>query len=231
MPAYYTLIAALPALEYFETAKLAPINRVRLDQRLAMLSPEDALELRRCEQLIEWREQGLEALPSDILRRYDQLRATTRHPAVIEYVEQRLEIRTVIAALRARRAKVSLAELERPWGLGPLVPVIERRFAEPDFGLGVGRPWVAHLRDCIDRQDARELGRAVFEREWRVLTRIAEQHLFEFPEVLAYVMRREIVERWRIRDHAAATQRFTTLLEEALRDDRARPNFSTPAAG
>src|SRR5690606_5321722 len=56
---YYTLIASLPALEYFETAKRTPINRVRLEQRLTMLEPDDAVELRRCEQLLAWRVHGL----------------------------------------------------------------------------------------------------------------------------------------------------------------------------
>ena len=222
---YYTLVSSLPALEYFETAKNVPINRFRLDQRLAMLTPEDAAELRRCERLIAWRLHRVYARATGIEELYQELRAHGRHPAVLEYVEDRLRMRTVISALRARRFDTPLAELERPWGLGPLVSVIERRWEVPDFGLSTAYPWVSRFRECIDRGDACELGRAVFEREWRVLAKIADDHPFEFPEVLSYVMRRDIVERWQVRDGAAALQRFVTLTEEAF-DERARLRFN-----
>ncbi len=223
-PRYYTVIASLPALEYFETAKLAPINRVRLERRLAMLTAEDKLELRRCERLIAWRSHGLQAEASAIAKLYTDLREQTRYPALLAYVEHRLEMRTVISALRARRLGTPLDQLERPWGLGPRVAEIERRWDLPDFGLAARMPWITHLRQCIERQDALELGRAVFEREWRFLTTIAEQHPFGFPEVLAYVMRRDIVERWQTRDGPSAIRRFTSLIDEAL-DARARPQF------
>lgn len=213
---YYTLIASLPALEYFETAKRTPINRVRLEQRLTMLEPDDAVELRRCEQLLTWRAHGLRDDAAAFATLYEQLRTQTRYLAVLEYVDFRLAMRSVISALRARRLGLSLAQLERPWGLGPQVAVIERRWDVPDFGLSTALPWLPHLRDCIDRQDARELGRAVFEHEWRFLARVAEQHLFAFPEVLAYVLRREIIERWQLRDADAAVRRFHTLTREAL---------------
>ena len=102
--------------------------------------------------------------------------------------------------------------------------MIERRWEVPDFGLASAHPWVNQLRECIDREDARELGRAVFEREWRVLTTLADEHPFEFPQVLSYVMRRDIVERWLVRNGPAAVQRFVTLTEEAF-DERARLQF------
>lgn len=221
---YYTLVASLPALEYFERAKTIPINRVRLEQRLAMLTPEDAAERRRCEQLIAWRMHRVQAKATGIEELYDELRATSRHPSVLEYVEDRLRMRTVISALRARRFGTAIADLERPWGLGPFVSVIERRWEVPDFGLATAHPWVSHFRGCIAREDARELGRAVFEREWRILSRIADAHPFGFPEVLSYVMRRDIVARWLVRDGAAAVRRFVTLTEEAF-DERARLRF------
>lgn len=221
---YYALVASLPALPYFERAKRVPINRVRLDRRLRMLTAEDAEELHRCERLIAWRSHDLHASAEAIAGIYAGLRSRSRYPVVLEYVDHRLEMRTVISALRARRLGTPLTELERPWGLGELVPTIERRWDVPDFGLGARLPWVPHLRECIECGDAIELGRAVFEREWRFLTTVADAHPFAFPEVLSYVMRRDIVERWLRRDAEAAVQRFTTLTQEAF-DERARLPF------
>ncbi len=40
---YYTLVASLPALPYFEKAQRLPINEVRLWQRMGMLEPDDHL--------------------------------------------------------------------------------------------------------------------------------------------------------------------------------------------
>ena len=39
---YYTLHASLPALPYFDKAKVLPISRERLEARMGMLAPEDA---------------------------------------------------------------------------------------------------------------------------------------------------------------------------------------------
>lgn len=221
---YYTLVASLPALPYFEVAQRVPLNRVRLQQRVDMLTPEDAAELHRVERLIAWRSHGLSAEASDIEEIYDELRSNTRYPAVLEYVEHRIEMRTVISALRARRMGTPLSALERPWGLGPLAAEIGRRWDAPAFGLQARLPWIGHFAACIEREDALELGRAVFEREWRILTRIADSDPFGFPAVLSFVMRRDIVERWRTRDRATAMERFATLTKEAF-DEHARLHF------
>ncbi len=221
---YYTLVASLPALPYFERAPRVPINRVRLDQRLRMLTPEDTQELRRCERLIAWRSHDLSSPAAAIAGIYERLRAQSRYPSVLAYVDHRLQMRTVISALRARRLGTPLSELERPWGLGELVPVIERRWDVADFGLAARLPWVPHLRECIERGEALELGRAVFEREWKFLVTVADAHPFAFPEVLSYVMRRDIIERWLRRDADVARRRFSTLTQEAF-DERARLPF------
>ena len=51
--AYYTLVASLPRLAHFERAEWLPLSRKQLDQRLSMLVPEDAVQLRLAEALVQ----------------------------------------------------------------------------------------------------------------------------------------------------------------------------------
>ena len=48
---YYTLVASLPRLPHFEEAAWLPMSRKQMNQRLTMLTPEDALQLRLADDL------------------------------------------------------------------------------------------------------------------------------------------------------------------------------------
>jgi hypothetical protein len=56
---YYTLVASLPRLRHFESAEWLPLSRRQLDERLSMLTPEDAHQLRLAERLVEWQRQPI----------------------------------------------------------------------------------------------------------------------------------------------------------------------------
>jgi hypothetical protein len=66
--AYYTLVASLPRLVHFERAEWLPLSRKQLDRRLSMLVPEDAVQLRLAEALVQWQRQPISRTTQEMLR-------------------------------------------------------------------------------------------------------------------------------------------------------------------
>ena len=70
---YYTLVASLPRLRHFESAEWLPLSRRQLDERLTMLTPEDALQLRLAENLVEWQRQPLTRTSEQVALKYQRV--------------------------------------------------------------------------------------------------------------------------------------------------------------
>ena len=214
---YYTLIASLPALPHFETAERLPINRERLDRRLRMLREDDAATLALVRRLTEW-QQPLDLPDADIVRRYRAESAGLANPRVAELVAFRLELRTVVGALRRRAAghPVSVGD----WGVGPWLRRLVDHWAEPDFGLRAVLPWLPSVRERLDAGDHLGLERLVFGLVWDHCRRIEDDRGFAFEAVVAYVFRWDILRRWLSHDAGAAAARIEALARDALHNQR-----------
>lgn len=212
---YYTLVGSLPHLPHFEKARRLPLSRLKLDQRLRMLPPEDAEELARAEALAGW--QMTLAKPrtdTAMTTRCRDLLAATRQPALREYLEFRFSLQTLVAALRRRKAGLPAPGPGEPWGIGPEISAIERHWEEPDFRLALLHPWLPEARQRLDDPDARGLERLLMDLLWRRLGRIAEADPFGFGAVIAFVFRWDILRAWLARDAATAKIRFQAMIEE-----------------
>lgn len=213
---YYTLVASLPALPRFEVAKELPINPERLRRRLGMLDEEDLQAVEIAEAFLHWQRQPIERTDDQIVRHYEQIMGGTQDPTLRDLASFRLEIRTVIAALRRRR-------LERPppmpgerWGVGRYVRRIQRQWHDPDFGLGDQLPWLAEARRLMETGEARALEALVMNLVWDYLDRRATMAFFGFEAVLVYLFKWDILFRWLTYAAEPAEARFEELLVETL---------------
>jgi hypothetical protein len=212
---YYTLIASLPALPHFAEAERLPINRERLERRLRMLTDADAAMLDLARRLTEWR-QPADLPDADFVRRYRAEAGGLANPRVAELVAFRLELRTVVGALR-RRAAGRAAPGGTDWGVGPWLRRLADRWSEPDFGLRPVLPWLPELRERLDAGDHLGVERLAFGLVWDRCRRIAETRQFGPEAVVAYVFRWDILRRWLSHDAASAAARIESLAAEALR--------------
>ncbi len=211
---YYTLIASLPHLPRFEKAERLPISRLKLEQRLRMLDPEDAEQLARAEALASW--QMTLAKPrtdTDMVARYQEA-LPLMQPVLREFLEFRFGLQTLVAALRRRLAGLPVPARGEAWGTGPWLSTIERHWDEPDFGLSKVNGWLPETRGYLERQDALALERRLMTVVWDWLSRIAEGNPFGFEAVLSYVFRWDLLRAWLARDPAAAKTRFQALIRE-----------------
>jgi hypothetical protein len=213
---YYMLMASLPALAPLFSEKQTPISRRRLEKRLTMLEPDDARELAAMEDLMHWHRLPLERSDREIVESAERLVPSIRSPLLREVAQWRIELRTVVAALRRRAAGEPAPTTTEKWGYGRWVQTIERNWGRSDFGLSSALPWVEEFHQLIEKGDSLGVERSIGSTVWEYLSRAAVGHYFDFEAVALYVLRWDVIHRWTVYDGQEAQKRFNEMLEEAL---------------
>jgi len=213
---YYQLVASLPALPDFRQTRLLPLSRRRLEERLSLLHVEDLEELMRAERLISWHRQPVSRTTEEIVAMYDEVVAHNRTRELRNVVDFRMNMRTVMVALRLRRQ--GKAAPSGRWGTGPYTRIIESRWAEAEFGLGAVFPWISEAQAFLDQGDAMELEKLMMGQSWKKLGQISAAHPFGFEQVFSFAYKWDILHRWLSYDAEKARDRFEELILEVTSD-------------
>jgi hypothetical protein len=210
---YYDLIASLPHLPYFTRAEHSPITRLRLDQRLRLLRPAHAGQLAWAEALIRWRpDRLLGRTDAMFVAEYSRLKSQPLDSRLREYLDFRMEQQTILAALRRRQA--GLGSPDEDWGVAPRLRSIRRCWDQPDFRLAALHPWLSQARDLLAAGDAQGLDQLLMGVAWRRLDQCAEQGMFAFAAVFAYVFKWDILQGWLACDADEGKTRFRDLIDK-----------------
>lgn len=214
------LLSSLPALPHFTRAKALPISADRLRTRLGMLAQDDAETLDRAWEFVRWR-RGTSAVTDErLVERFERLGDSPGDRLVRDCVRPRLEVATVLAALRRRRDGETAAPAV-PWGIGEMVVTISRRWSHPDFGLAHRMPWLPRARALLEQDELLALERLVAAIAWEQLEGLDSDSTYTLRNVIIYVLEWDILERWLSMDPAHAATRFDSLLEQVLHDELA----------
>jgi len=213
---YFTLMASLPHLPRFDRARHLPINRERLDARLAWLRPDDTRTVSQAEQFLEWQRQPLDRTDAQVVARHSALTTHLGQPALRSMIEFRFGLRMLMAALRRRQMGLSVPPRHEIWGAGPWVQHIERNWTDPDFRLAAQCPWLPQARALLERGETLPLEHLLMGVVWDHLGEIGRGHYFDFDAVLVYLFRWEILDRWLRYQAAAAATRIDRLVGEAF---------------
>jgi hypothetical protein len=221
MAEYITLVSSLPYLPPFEKAERSPITRLRLEQRLRSLKPDDARQLALAEALVSWR-LSLAKPKTDkdmVLRCCAALQEITQ-PALREFVEFRIAQQTILAALRIRQSNTLFESsfLEQVNGASRWVGFIASHWDDPDFKLTPVYPWIHEARSYLETNDASSLDCLMMNLIWLRLSRIAEGNRFGFEAVFAFVFKWDILQAWLARDAEKAKSRFQEMIKEVKND-------------
>lgn len=211
--AYYTLLSSLPHLPSHFDVQRPPITRERLAERLRLLEDDHSEIHRQLVDFFVWDRQPTNRTDEQIIEQYEQLERDIRHPVVLQVVQERMDMRTIVSALRRK-----LRGDAPPIGVGKLVAPIARNWNSPLFGLVNRYPWMAAFFESMQRGDALEAQRVLFECNWNSWRRLADRFTFSFEAILLYLARWEIIDRWTTRDAQAGRERLDALLDSALGD-------------
>ncbi len=212
---YALLLSSLPPIDSLFGSRRLPISRVLLEKRLEWLDPEDWSVLERIESVVRWDQLASSLEDSGFVERARELLEALPAGTIRDLVKHRLELRTVVAALR-RRLRGASEPPSGDWGLGSIRVLIERRWAEPDFGLAHRYLWLPAVREGLAAGEPLEVERLILSAVWRDLGRVSPLHQFDFEAVVVYVLRWGLVDRWMSHDAARAGALFNTALDELV---------------
>ena len=213
---YVTLMASLPALAPQFSAVAPAINANRLQRRLRMLAPEDRAQIEALRRLLSWLALDLNEDDPSFVARAGPVLAGLTNENLRRAARDRLEIRTLVAALRRRHAGEDAPPPELRWGYGRFVASIRSNWTVPDFKLGGAFPGLGRARERLAAGDRRGLEEIVLKAAWAAGNRHLASHDFDLEAVALYLLRWSLIDRWSRYDPEAAALRFAELLDQAL---------------
>lgn len=216
---YVMLISSLPSPEALFVAKQPPLSRLKLDQRLRVLTPEDALTLKLIEEVLDWRQFPITFSEQDVIDRGRAAMSRIGNLTLREILRGRLEIRTCVAALRRRVRGEGPPPGNNSWGFGRWTGHIARNWAETGFRLERVFPWLGEAARLMEQGDTIALERLILDQSNTELQRFSGNHAFDFEAVVIYVLRWSIVERWGRYNSEAAAHRFEDLVAAGLGEE------------
>lgn len=214
---YAMLVCALPPLPSTPFAiRQAPLSRLQLDRRLALLTAEDAGDLAILESMVHWERIPLATRePVFLAEAQRALNRLSRH-RLRAMLSWRLELRTLVGALRRRHRGFPAPGPAEVFGFGECMEMIRRHWAAPDFRLGHQHPWISVANDHLRVGQHHDLERLLLGTVWDHYTRLAWDHHFDFEAVALYVLRWNLIDRLTRHDASAAAWRFWDLLTQGL---------------
>ncbi len=213
---YVTLMSGLPYHGPLFAAKRTPLSRIQLERRLRLLHEDDRTLLARIEGLLKWDRIDTGLDDAALIREADALLASLREPTLHAAVRERIELRTLVAALRRRHLGQGSPSDPATLGHGRWIRAIRRNWRLPAFGLAHAFPWLPEAERLLDASDPLGLEKLLLHEAWTRLGRLSQGHAFDFPAVVLYVLRWDIIDRWVRYDGEAAARRYDALLRGSL---------------
>lgn len=216
---YAMLMASLPPhpMSLWDK-KNKPVSRLHLERRLTLLNEQDRQQLAEIEAVLHWSKINTEHSDSETLAEAENLIKTLERPLLQDVVVWRLELRTIMAAIRRRKlGKEAPAKNER-WGIGQVVPFIRRNWQTNDFSLSHRFSWVSTANTLLESEQTHELEKLILNLGWQYYASLGQSHYFDFEAVVIYVLRWNIVQRWVQCNEQEAMRQFETLVTTGLGD-------------
>ena len=210
---YHTLIASLPPLPPRFDVRRDPISAPRLEQRLRLLEDVDAAVIDQWRGFLLWDRQPLDRTDDEFIAKYAELTCNISNATLREMIEIRVDIRTIVSALRLRRAGMPFTT-----GVGQWVEHIRRNYTEPQFKLAGQYSWIGKFDQLLAAGDALGAERLLLSTNYQQWSRMAERYTFSFEAILLYLARWEIIDRWTSCNFEAGKLRFESILQETLGD-------------
>lgn len=216
---YTLLISSLPSqpADLFSTTIL-PISRIQLDKRLQLLDSNDTEDLARIERMLHWSKMPESEDDRAIVESGQLALEHIRSQFLRDVVLWRLELRTILTALRRKQAGESMPPSEHFYGFGNRLHLIRRNWQKPDFGLGQALPWIKQAQQLMADKQSLALDKLLLGLNWQYYARLSLGHYFDFPAVVLYVLRWDLINRWVSYDQDRAVLRFNEIVCAAMAD-------------
>lgn len=212
---YIEVLCSLPYLADPFVHRRPPISRVQLTKRLDMLDFADRALVRELAEVFYWGSIPFDASDAALVDRAERLIETVPYPDLREWLQWRMDLRTIIAAMRRRR-RGEQAPVGQRWGFGRYARHLERNWNQPNFRLEERFTWLPDARSLLEAGESYELERLLLSVAWHYYSNQMPQHPYSVSDVWLYLMRWDLVERWCSYNAERARQRFSELVVSGL---------------
>nr|WP_086937959.1 DUF2764 family protein [Thaumasiovibrio occultus] len=213
--AYHGLLTSLPHIDSLFDSKITPISRYQLDRRLSALTFDERKTLSMIEKLMHWDKGDDEANDAELIKFATRAREQVDNKILKDLIDWRLDMRTVVAALRRKKAGEK-APAEPRWSFGTRYEFIRRNWNVPYFNLQFTFPWLPDVARYMEEDQSLALEKELLSAVWQELDRLSTKVSFGFEAVVIYLLRWNLVYRWTTYDSEVAVKRFDQLVENAL---------------
>ncbi|MGF1679908.1 DUF2764 domain-containing protein [Photobacterium makurazakiensis] len=215
--AYHGLLTSLPHIDSLFDSKVTPISRYQLERRLSALSFDERKTLDMIENLMHWDQGKNDIEEAELIKFATRARDAVNSKVLRDLIDWRLDMRTVVAALRRKKAGEK-APSEPRWSFGTRYEYIRRNWNIPYFNLQFTFPWLPDVARYMENDQSLELEKELLNAVWHELDRAGSSQRFSFEAVVIYLLRWNLVSRWTTYNSELAIERFDQLVEDALGD-------------
>ena len=214
---FIDLLCSLPYLENPFIRKRPPITAIQLRKRFNMLDFESRAVLKRLATTFYWGQIRLEDTDEALVRQANRLMDELGPSDIRDWQMWRMDLRTIMSALRRRKQKQSAPEKQQVWGYGHYVSHITANWNHPTFKLESRFPWLVEAAELLETGDSYGLERHLLSTEWDYYSRLQADQQYSLSEVWLYVMKWDLVDRWCRYNAEAAKQHFEKLVQNGLK--------------
>lgn len=219
---YVDLLCSLPYLENPFIRKRPPITAVQFRKRLNMLDYESREVIQKLADTFYWGRLGLDEKDENLVRQATRLIDQLDEPDMRSWQLWRMDLRTIMAALRRRKQKQSAPDAKTLWGYGRYVSHIANNWNHPTFKLESRFPWLAKAKELLEQEDSYELEKHLLSTEWDYYSRLQADEQYSLSDVWLYAMKWDLVDRWCRYNTDLAKVHFEQLVHTGLEEPMAK---------
>lgn len=213
---YVDLMVSLPHLRNPFVSEQTPISRVQLANRLNMLQADDRQLLSEISHVLYWGELESAEAEVELLKRAERLLRQADGRQLWEWVQWRLDVRFLMAALRLRRDQADAPDPQLFGAYSRYALNVQRHWGHTSFQLEGRFPWLKDVARHLEEQNALALEKVLLKEVWRYYSRRTLKVQYGFDAVVLYIGRWDLVDRWTGYRKDLARVRFDRLLEASL---------------
>lgn len=214
---YVDLLCSLPYLENPFVRKRPPITAVQFRKRLNMLDFESRETVKQLVGTFHWGRITLDDSDENLVRQATRIIDQLNEPDIKEWQMWRMDLRTVMAALRRRKQNQPAPDGKTLWGYGRYVNHIITNWNHPTFKLESRFPWLPEAKELLEKPDSYGLEKHLLSTAWNYYSRQQADEQYSLSDVCLYAMKWDLVDRWCCYNADVAKTHFEQLVQTGLK--------------
>ncbi|GAW87426.1 conserved hypothetical protein [Bathymodiolus platifrons methanotrophic gill symbiont] len=157
--------------------KNKPASKIHLERRLSLLQDSERQQLEEIVSVLHWARMDNENnSDAKIAAKAERVINSIDNPLLRETIIWRMELRTIMTAIRRRKLGMDAPSRNERWGYGQVVPFIRKNWQIDDFSLSHRFGWIKQANTLFETEQSVELEKLLLNLSWQHYERIGHAH-------------------------------------------------------